>query len=191
MKTEIKILKKLIENKEKEYSIRELSKEIKSDYRITHKATQSLIQLQRVQARTIGKSTILTLNKKFSKEIFLAETERKEKAMENKNINTLLNIIKSNINTTQYILLLFGSFAKTKQNKKSDIDLLFISDNIEEEDLTNLLETIPFDIDYHLFAEKEWSDMLDSKKENLVKEIVRNNVILYNIEAYYELIKND
>src|SRR3989344_4628118 len=127
METELKIIKYFIENK-KPKTIREIAKQIKADYKITHTATQRLIQKNILQAQAIGKSSLCSLNEKyFGIEIYKAEDERKEEIFKNKNINQLYKEIMSKVKTGSFILLLFGSYAKRKQTKSSDIDLLLVS----------------------------------------------------------------
>ena len=77
MKTEIKIIKIMLKNN-KEYTIRELSLLIKSDYKITHTAVKSLIRKNILEQRKAGNSFQVKLLLNFSKEIFEAEKERTE-----------------------------------------------------------------------------------------------------------------
>ena len=89
MQTELKIIKYFIENK-KPKTIREIAKQIKADYKITHTATQRLIQKNILKAQTIGKSSLCSLNEKyFGIEVYEAEDERKENILKNSNIKQL------------------------------------------------------------------------------------------------------
>lgn len=185
MKTEIKILKKLLENKNKEFTIREISNLINSDYKIVYLATKKLTEKKLLAKKTLGGSTIINLKPVFSKDTFLAELERREEILKNKNILILLDLIKKEIKSVNYFFLLFGSYSKKSQNKKSDIDLLFVSDNLKEKDLEAIFSLVPFKVDFHLFSEKEFLKMKNSSEMNLIKEAIENNVILYGIEQYY------
>src|SRR3989338_5492532 len=137
MKTELKIIKYFIENK-KSTIIREISKKINSDYKITHIATQRLIQKNILKVQTVGKSSLCSLNEKyFGSYVYETENERKENILKNKNINQLYKEIMSKVKTSSFILFLFGSYAKSKQTKTSDIDLMFISN--EEDFLASFI----------------------------------------------------
>ena len=190
MQTELKIIKYFIENK-KPKTIREIAKQIKADYKITHTATQRLIQKNILKAQTIGKSSLCSLNEKyFGIEVYEAEDERKENILKNSNIKQLYKEIISKVNTGFFILLLFGSYAKNKQTKTSDIDLMFISNDKDfESKISNILSLLPLKTHALVFTEEEFIRMKDSKKSNVIQEAIESNIILYGIEAYYR-IKN-
>jgi len=190
MKTELKIIKYFIENK-KSTIIREISKKINSDYKITHIATQRLIQKNILKVQTVGKSSLCSLNEKyFGSYVYETENERKENILKNKNINQLYKEIMSKVKTSSFILLLFGSYAKNKQTKSSDIDLLFISNESGfETRISDILSLLPLKTHALVFTEEEFTRMKDSKKSNVIQEAIESNIILYGIEAYYR-IKN-
>jgi predicted nucleotidyltransferase len=188
MKTELKIIKYFIENK-KQKTIREIAQQIKADYRITHTAVQRLIRKNILKVQTIGKSSLCSLNEKyFGANFYEAENERREDILKNKNIDQLYKEIMSKVKTGSFILLLFGSYAKRKQTKSSDIDLLFISnENNFESKISDILSLLPLKTHALVFTEEEFIRMKDSKKSNVVQETIESNIILYGIEAYYRL----
>src|SRR3989338_5256203 len=190
MKTELKILKYLIENK-KAKTIRGISQQIKSDYKITYIAVQRLIEKNAIKVQTVGKSSLCSLNEKyFGNYIYEAENERKEEILKNKNINQLYKDIMSKVKISSFILLLFGSYAKRKQTKTSDIDLLFISNESSfETRISDILSLLPLKTHALVFTEEEFIRMKDAKKSNVIQEAIESNIILYGIEAYYR-IKN-
>ena len=188
MKTELKIIKYFIENK-KPKTIREIAQQIKADYRITHIAVQRLIGKKVLTAQTVGKSTLCSLNEKyFGMDIYEAENERKEDILRNKNIDQLYKEIMSKLKTSSFVLLLFGSYAKRKQTKHSDIDLLLISNESNfERKISDILSLLPLKTHALVFTEEEFTRMKDSKKMNVIQEAMENNIILYGIEAYYRM----
>lgn len=190
MKTENKIIKLLIESKEA-FTIRQISKKIKSDYRITYEAVQKLIKRGIMLKQTIGKSSLCRLNEKYyGIEIYEVEDERKNQLLKNKDIKQLYKEVMSKINTSFFIFLVFGSYAKHKQTKTSDIDIMFISnDKGFEEKISKILSLIPVKTHILIFNEEEFREMHKSEKSNVVKEAVNNCIILYGIENYYRLIK--
>jgi len=188
MKTELKILKHFIENK-KAKTIREIAQQIKSDYRITHTAVQRLIEKKVLNVQTVGNSSLCKLDEKhYGIEIYEAENERRENILKNMNINQLYKEIMSKVKTSSFILLLFGSYAKSKQTKTSDIDLLFISNEHNfESKITDILSLLPLKTHALIFTEEEFTRMKDAKKSNVIQEAIESNIILYGIEAYYWL----
>ncbi len=188
MKTELKIVKHFIENR-KSKTIREIAQHIKADYRITYIAVQRLIEKKVIRVQTVGKSSLCSLNEKyFGIEMYKAENERREEIFKNKNINQLYKEIMSKVKTGSFILLLFGSYAKRKQTKTSDIDLLFISNESNfEPKISDILSLLPLKTHALVFTEEEFIRMKDSKKSNVIQEAIESNIILYGIETYYRL----
>jgi len=96
--------------------------------------------------------------------------------------------------TPFFVLLVFGSYAKGKATKKSDLDVAIIveSDQTKKE-ITPYLETIKrreiLKLDYHIFTTKEFLEMLMSEQENVGKQIYRENIIYYDAIAYYNIIR--
>ncbi len=188
METENKIIKYLIENK-KEIIIKELARQIKSDYKIVHTAVNRLIDKGLLESRKIGKSIQIEFNNKLAKEVLEVEFERREEIFRNKNLKLMTETIKKSIKTANFILLLFGSYAKKKETKNSDIDLMFIVNDIKiEGNILDSISILPLKIHQLVFTEKQFIDMKKSHELNVVKEAIKNNIVLYGIEAYYELI---
>lgn len=188
MQTEIKIIRHFIEDKSFK-TIRELSKIIGSDYRIVYTATQRLLEKKILLSRIAGKSTLCELNKNYyGVEIYKAENERREDLLKDKDIKQLCRELMSKLKSSLFILLVFGSYARGKQAKHSDIDLMFISNDKDFENrVYSILSLIPLKTHAFVFTEKEFIRMKDSKKPNVVKEAIENNIILYSIENYYRL----
>ena len=84
---------------------------------------------------------------------------------------------------TNFILIIFGGFAKFKANKDSDLDLFIVS---------NKEENLPF----HLLPHKVHQNNLKEEsfrkavveKETLIKEIAENHIILNNPSFYINII---
>ena len=190
MKTELKIIRHFIENRHQK-TIREIAHQIKADYKITHIAAQRLIEKKILTVQTVGKSSLCGIDEKYyGIVVYEAENERKENIMKNSNIKQLYKEIISKANTFFFILLLFGSYAKGKQTKASDIDIMFISNEKDfESKISNVLSLLPLKTHAFVFTEDEFIRMKDAKKPNVVQEAIGNNIILYGIEAYYK-VKN-
>lgn len=187
MKTENKIIKAFI-NENKPMTIREIAKKIKADYRITHFAAQRLIQKRILIAKSVGNSSLCSLNSIYCIEISQAEEERKKALLKIKDINQLYKEVIKSINTSFFIFLIFGSYAKGSKTKHSDIDMMFISNEKNFEKKTHdILSLLPLKTHALVFTEKDFIRMKDSKKTNVVKEAINHNIILHGIENYYRL----
>jgi len=189
MKTENKIIRLFLERKDS-MTIREISKQIKSDYRITHTAVKRLADKKVLLSTSVGGSSLCKLNDSYSSfEIYNVENERKEDLLRNKN---LLQIYKEVMNKTKssfFVFLFFGSYVKGDFTKSSDVDMMFISNEKEFEDkISTIVSLLPVKTHVFVFSEEEFIRMKDSIKSNVVKEAIESNVILYGVEQYYNLI---
>jgi predicted nucleotidyltransferase len=93
-----------------------------------------------------------------------------------------------------FMLLIFGSYAKGSENKKSDLDIALIIESEESKrEMAPYIETIKrreiMKIDYYIFTEKEFLEMLNNENQNVGKEIYRANLIYYGAIQYYKMIK--
>ena len=104
-------------------------------------------------------------------------------------IDDLVNSIKED-----YSLILFGSYTKGSQNKKSDIDICFLIKNKADEIKINpsvqriKLKSL-IDIHEHFVTEDEFVKMLLTEEENLGKQIYSNCVVLTNYFIYFKSVK--
>ena len=95
--------------------------------------------------------------------------------------------------TKLFILLVFGSYAKREETKKSDLDIAVIVENENaKKEIAPYIETVKrreiLEIDYYIFTEREFIEMLKIEQQNVGKEIYRANFIYYGLIQYYNLI---
>lgn len=186
----LNILKLLIENKEKKYSIRKISKIRKINYKSAYNAIQRLKEESIINLEKIGNTSLCSFNNSFNESVFLVEYQRKKDILKNITLKILYKRI-SEIKNSNYILLIFGSYSKRNFTKTSDIDLCLITENKKTKD--NFKQTISiFNKEIHLltFTSEEFQSMIDITKNNVGKEILNNNIILKGIENFYDLIQN-
>jgi predicted transcriptional regulator len=189
---DVSIIRYLIEQKGVEQNILKISKGVKRDYKTVHSIIKRLEKESLVKLESFGQSSRVTLTLQVHPLIFEAEYERRIELLKNKNLIVMLNDLKKGIQTKCFVLLLFGSYPKKKQTKNSDIDLLFIVPNgkedVFEKDVHRTVSLLPLPIHYLVFSEKQFQEMRDAKDSNVGKEAFNNNIILYGIETYYEMI---
>jgi len=185
------IIKFLIENKNEELNILKISKSLKMDYKNVYYIIKRLEKALLVKIETFGQSSRVKLNKIVHPLIFEAEFERRNEILKDKNIAVMLGNFKRGIKSKMYTLLLFGSYAKKTQTKSSDIDLMFIcADGIEdafEKDVSRIARSMPLSLHPLVFSESQFAGMINAKEPNVGQEALKNNVILYGIEQYYEM----
>lgn len=185
------IIKYLIEHKEKELSILGISKALRIDYKNVYMIIKRLEKESLIKLETFGNSKRVKLINEINPKIFEAEYNRRKNLLKDRNMLIMLNDIEK-ISSKYYVLLLFGSYAKKTQTKNSDIDLMFIvpegKEDTFEKEINIITSTLPLPIHFLIFSEKQFKEMINSNEHNVGKEALRDNIILYGIEMYYELI---
>jgi predicted nucleotidyltransferase len=93
-----------------------------------------------------------------------------------------------------YCLLVFGSYAKGKQTKRSDVDMCFLIESQQaEKRIKPYLDEVKLNhrtgIDEHYITFEDFVKMLLRPEENLGKQIYRNHMLFYNGDVYYQLLK--
>lgn len=188
---ETEIIKLLIENRDKELSINQIAKLLKKDYKNTHNIVSRLSKMQLVELKPFGNSHMVILLNNPSPLIFEAEYLRKNELLKSKDIAILYDSFKG-LSSKLNILLVFGSYAKKVQTKHSDIDIMLIVPDAEEEKMEKEIHTIerilPLKIHINIFKENDFKAMNNSKEITVGSEAIKNNIILHGIESYYEMI---
>lgn len=117
-------------------------------------------------------------NTQIREVIKLIEIGRKMSFLEkNKKIRDLFEKLEKRTNN---VLIVFGSYAKNTNNEKSDLDLFVFGKTDEIEDLEDL-----YKIKINIIKS---SREKFNKEEPLIKEVIKNHVILKGMEEFIELI---
>lgn len=188
---EVEIVKLLIENRGNDLSINQLAKLLKKDYKNVHNMVSRLSRMKLIKLESFGKSYKVILNNKIHPLIFEAEYIRRMNLLKNKNIAVLFDSFKS-LRSKLFTFLVFGSYAKRKQTKQSDIDLMFIvpdsAENEIEKEIQSIACTLPLKLHINIFKESDFKAMKNSKEITAGSEAIKSNIILHGIEIFYELI---
>ncbi len=180
------ILKLLIESRETKLSIRKIALLRKINYKSAYAAVASLKHRNIIRLDRYGNTINCSFNNNFDSLVFLAEDERRKSLLKNKGFQ----VIYSRLNRLNFpiIALLFGSYAKKKQNKYSDIDLLIITNNTAE--IEQEIKLLPLNLHLAIITHQEFVQMAKSREFSVVSEVLKKNLILMGIEEYYRLLKN-
>lgn len=181
---ELDILGLFLSGYNKQFYLREISRLTE----IPLKTTQ--IKIIRLEKGSILKSAISGKNKYFRLNLdniqtkfclLQAEINKTQSFVEK---YPLFKIFINDIKTNS-LLIVFGSFAKFRVGKDSDLDLLIISEEKQK---------LPFHLLSYKIHKIELSepDFLQSmeKQENLIKEIEENHIILNNHSSYVNAMWN-
>jgi len=183
-----KILRFLIENKEKTFNMYELSKSLKIDYKLIHINVKKLQSDRSIEVEDLKSQKRCSFTDSFNEDVFKVELERRSDILKKKEFKAIYEKLRS-INK-QFILLLFGSRVKGAATKTSDIDLLLISHEEYSKLIEDKLEILPFKIHLTPVAYDSFIEMLKTKERTVVSEALKKNIILFGIEDYYRLMQN-
>ncbi len=195
--TENKILGNLLKSPLESKSMNQLSTETGLSYVTVHKLTPFLLRRNLVRLEKKGKAHLISIDFEH------ADLEKISSAMLYEKNNFLkkypqlflvVRDLEEALAGRFYILLLFGSYAKEKIKKDSDIDLFFIVSSREEienykEKITNALKLhTKIRKDFKVVSTKDFMEMLD-QKYTVGREAFKNNLVLFGTEHYYSLVK--
>ena len=128
-----------------------------------------------------GKNKYYYLNEfyPYIREIIqLIETQRKINFLEK--YEKLKDLFLKLEKRAEGILIIFGSYANFSANEKSDLDIFVIGNIRDIEDLEEL-----YNVKINIVkSNKKKFD----KKEHIIKEIIKNHIILKGVEGFVELI---
>ncbi|MBU0757088.1 MAG: nucleotidyltransferase domain-containing protein [Nanoarchaeota archaeon] len=187
MDNKFKIILKLGKNPDKKLTMRELSIGTAVPYATFYRTADSMDDL--IVKEKIGHSYIVKLNqnnKINTSYLAIASDEEKKEFLAKKPI---IKKIENEIQTDD-IVLLFGSYAKGKETKISDIDLLIIN-KLGKKSVSFSKYELLFDkkINPIFVSEIEFKEMMMSTQENVGKQALKNHIILNNPQKFWELMQ--
>ncbi len=186
MRPEITILKLLIEKREENLTIRKISQITEINYRIAYEKISMLEKAGLLKSVKIGATKVCRFTDKFDRIVFEAEYERRSELLKKKDFLVVFKRL-SELQFS-FIALLFGSHAKGKASKNSDIDILAIGG--DEKEIRSAISLLPEKIHLTCVSYKDFINMAKSKEFTVVSETIKNNIILIGIEEYYRLLEN-
>lgn len=193
--TQEDILGFLLGNPDEKLTIRGIAKRLGKSYALVYNNIADLEKKKLVVKQNVPPGQIITLNEFAPSWIFVdIELKRKNEFLEKHLwVKVLIEDIFNSVNNVFFILLVFGSYAKGTQTKKSDIDLLFI---VKDRKYIRKIENSVKDIYSKAktginFADaNDFREMIkDTNKMNIGNEAKKHHIILYGAEAYYQLLR--
>lgn len=197
-KNQVKILKVFKEDIFKELSFKEIKKKSKQkSNNIPLIALNEFKKLNLVQSKKTADVTTYTLNLSNNLTLAYLNLINELDVLNNKTIpKKIMQELQDRISkhTDFFTLLIFGSYAKGTQTKKSDLDIaLIVESDKTKKEIIPFIETIKrrelIKIDYYVFTEKEFLEMLTNEEQNVGKEIYRASIIYSGLIEYYRLVR--
>ena len=203
--TLLKIIKLMRKNIDLGLTIFNISKLLKIGYVPTYNHINEMEKEGVINVLKIGNSKQCKLNLENTKTRHLLQESdiiRKEELYnKNQKFKTILESIISKL-TEKYLseilsIVLFGSYAKGTANKQSDIDLMFIVNDLKDKNLRELIERECASIHYShninisplITNIEEFKKMLKEKELNVGKEIREFGISLYGHEIFWRIIE--
>ncbi len=191
-KTQEQILKLLLSKPEEQFSIRQIARLLGKSYSLTYNNTQKLLKKGIVKAENVPPAQIIHLSEQAPIRLLVSmEGKRTEDFLEKHSwIALYLRDVLSATENPFFIMLVFGSYAKGRETKGSDIDILIITSAKEDfktfetaaQQYTKIKKGIIV-IDAQSFLEM----IKNPKALNVSNEARKYHIILYGAETYYEL----
>ena len=196
---QIKLLQLFDQNFNSEFTINQISKKTNFDYAYVNREINKLIKRGIISKKTVGNAHLCSLNLKNDETIsiiFEYETYKKSCFYEEHKVlkTQFLEFFKEVKKYSIHSFIIFGSYAKGTETKKSDLDMLIISESKKYSDNIHLLINSAFklssvEINPIIIGKKDFIRMLANKvKLNVGKEALKNHIILYGIERFWELV---
>jgi predicted nucleotidyltransferase len=174
-----KLIEYFIKEPEKEVHVRELSK-------LLRKSPTTISKYLKIYE----KEGVLKSKEKLNHLFFKADSNNKIFRQFKLNYNLsilnksgLIEYLENEFNHPEAIIL-FGSFAKAENTRKSDVDILIVTSNKKELNLKYFEKKIGNPIQLHLYSNKD-IELMKIKNKELLNNFI--NGILIN--GYWELFK--
>ena len=149
-----------------------------------------------VKTKETGDVTTYSLNLNNNLTLSYLNLINESEISKNKMPKNILEDIKNRIfrYTELFILIIFGSYAKSEATKKSDLDVAVIVESEQtKKGIAPYLETINRrDItpnDCHIITRSDFLEILRADFENVGKQIFKSSIVYYGYIPYCNLIK--
>jgi predicted nucleotidyltransferase len=196
-KTQEQILAFLLSHTDEQFTIHGIAKELKKSYTLVYNNITELEKEDIIIKEDIPPGKIVKINKFVAKYVLInIESKiRQDFLLRHPWIKVMLDDILKQIKNPFFIMIIFGSYAKGKNNNKSDLDILFIADDknkiSELEDATKESYT-KVKKSIHAIEIDNFKKMINNPEDfNIGNEAKKHHIILFGIENYYKLINNE
>ena len=202
-KTLLKIVRLMRKDLNKGLTILEISKRLKIGY---HPAYNHIIEMEKegiVKVERVGsakKCSLILGNEKTRHLLEEVDIARKEeiyqKNLRLRQVEGLISKLTEKFISEILSVVLFGSYAKGKAGKQSDIDILFIVSNLKDKTLREGIERecAAYQYSHNIKISplitniEEFRKILKLKELNVGKEIKENGISLYGHELFWRII---
>jgi len=180
-KNKLKVLVEFSRDYTKRIYGRDVAKKLKMNQKTVSNTLNKLEKEHILKFKQEGKNKYYYLNEFYphlKEVIHLIETQRKINFLEKyKKLKELFSKLEQR---TEGILVVFGSYANFSSSESSDLDVFLIGKIKDIEDLEEL-----YNIKINIVKSTK---IKFDKNEHIIKEIIKNHIILKGMEDFIELI---
>jgi predicted nucleotidyltransferase len=136
-------------------------------------------------SKQVGKSKVYSINFNNNQARDFLSLGEKKKSLELLDKEFFIKKIYDEFNNLNGCLIIFGSYASGNNTKESDIDLLHIGEakDIDSKKMKEFGKTYGKEIHLISMDLKRFREQL-SKQGSLMKEVIKNHIILYNQDIF-------
>lgn len=191
--TGVRVLQVFVANLTKRFSIRKVALLLNKPYALIHKTVSKLLS-RGFLAKDENDLVFLNYKENIQELAYVESMRTKEFLEKNPTIKLFTSDILEKIDCL--IFLVFGSYVKKRQTRRSDIDVLIIVGEEERVDKVekiarNISTRFSTKIDCNVISKQSVYEMLGKRDEkNVMNEVLDNHIILFGAENYYKMIKD-
>ena len=194
-----KLMELFDKNLNSQFTINQIAKMTDFDYGYVNREMNKLIKKGIIGKKTVGNAHLCSLNLKNDGTMPLVFEKEIHKRISFYNKHKVLkgyfsDFLKEAEQYSIHSALIFGSYAKGAQTERSDLDLLVIIENKQfssktHNALNNAFKLSTLEVNPIIISRKEFLQMLSNKaKLNIGKEALKNHIIVYGIERFWEIV---
>ena len=182
----LKIVNFLGKNIGKSFTMHGLSNLTNIPYASLYRAVQQIKDILDIEIVGNAKTVRLRTNKRVVKAYLIISSDEEQKEFLEKHL--ILRKITNELDTND-VIVLFGSYAKSKEVERSDIDILVVNKK-GDKSLSFYKYELLFEkkINPIFVTSKEFKGMLKDKEENVGKQALKNHIILNNPDGFWEMV---
>ena len=193
-KTQLKVLAHLLDNTDRLEGIRELARETGTAYCLANRTVHRMERQGTIDLRKAGNTKVITLSRQADPATLIeAERHKREEFYSSHpDFKPVLQKIIAGQQSSFFVLLVFGSYAKGSQRKSSDVDLLAIVPDERsvgpiEAAIRSAARTSLHALHETVVTEDDYRKMLKDTGLNVALEAKRRHIVIYGDELYYRM----
>ncbi|MFH1326054.1 MAG: nucleotidyltransferase domain-containing protein [Candidatus Falkowbacteria bacterium] len=171
-----KILNLFFKDPEKDYYLREIAKNLGKEPGVFQKAIEKLIKEGILKDERRGNLRFFKLNKNYP-----IYEEIKKIVSKTLGIEAQMKELVDGLEGVEYVFI-FGSIAKGNEYSESDIDLMLVGTNVDQDDLIEKVSKLEIElgreINYHVYDKKEIIKKIKDKNDFILNVFNDNKIVL-------------